>query len=286
MSVTITWDGATATCGKLLNGGKFMWEIHDSSITICVIGVTTVGTSSICAFKAELPEGEKTVFAALVEAHDASELPDQHVPLINVVGNTELEAYDLTYRFHGWDWSIPANSQGDDTVHIYENLDIVMPYPILALGGFVVASPAMIGDEVAFIVNPGGVVGYLTETASQGDTHFHVDMTAATNYIWRGYNVGVMDAEYDLFECGECVLKAGDRIDFQTPLDKSYPAYSPVQCEFRLIPKWYRFDTEQRVTVDGGTRWAKIGQNITCSLFYRNVTKTAKRFTFTWKYYI
>jgi hypothetical protein len=269
---TITWSGARATIDRFINVAKFPWEIQRSTIVVCMKSLDTLGNVTYCEFKAELSEGEKVVFAALVEAHDSSLLEEQQTTMTTTIENENFAEYDLSYKMRAFLFTIP-NSAGP---HFF---DISFPYPIMLLGGVVETTAAMLGDSMQFDTVAMVTVGQLTSACVETDTHIEVNEAAAA-LIYKAYKLYAVTIDQSgailtSNLLGEVISKFGTQLNLAEALDEEqeYSAGTYIAMEFTSVEKiklqttntlWISRDTERGACVPANTKmllhyWNTVG---------------------------
>jgi len=285
--IDIQWSGATATVQKHLNLTTFPLALQRSTITICIKSLSAIGDVTVCEFKAELTSTERAEFGQLVEEHDSSiMLPEQNVALSSIVENHEIEQYDLTYKMRPFLFQIPAQAG-------LHSFPLSFPYPIMLLGGVIESDPTMIGDSVQFDAIARSACGYLTQPATSGNSHIHVDDNAAAKYLWKGYNIYALtfDESGTVVTSatrigGEIIGKLGSQILLSEPLTASLDTGTIIAAEFVPVEKlklkntntiWISRDTE---------RGANMPANTPMLFHYWNREDVAKEAEILLEYYV
>ena len=261
---------ATYTFNKILNGSKFMLEVHDSAITTCIARVDVVGNTSYCVFKDTLSNDEETALNDLVSAHDATPVEEDIVRRTSFVENENCSHLDLTYRMVPHLYTVPASAGP----HVF---DISFPYDIMLLGGTVEVSAANLGDSVQFETVGKTVVGQLISACAEGDNHVHVNLDAVASYIWKAFDLyavtldqyGQISTSVDL---GHVISKAGTEIMLESVLtaQQAFSAGTYIATRYVAVEK-YKLLREQTIWISRDTdRGALIPKNTPMKFSYWN----------------
>lgn len=270
---------------KVINPTKFMWEVKESSIAICICDVVVIGGSSRVTFKAELTESEKSTLDYLVSVHDATPLPEEEIVVSSIleVPDYAIPLVDKTYREQTWDVDTGVNSTVNPIV-------ITWKYPIILLGGDLPIRADMVGDTAAFSMHPfystDDVCGQTTADTLVSNGYIEVSDIMAAYYLYKGFHVYLTDGATFNDDLGEIWRKTGNRIYVdQIPNNRDAGAY--VVAYYDIIPTYKLNCHPHRVTIGENTqRGTFVDAGWTLKFNYLNYTQVDKNVAFSLEFYI
>lgn len=219
MSTPYKYSIVSDTLNAKVDNTKLSDEIRESSISVALDYVSTVGDELSVVFKVSISSEEKELLDYVVAHHDGVAVftPPQTVIYEDRSGTGG--------RFQMRGFAMEA-APGETCTEL-----VTWPWPIRLLALFLV--PANDGDEAEGHVAENTLVGVLSQDASEGDAVVHCSPTVF-DHVEHGYllTLGSDDDAFRSFVTG--LNKADGTAELQTALDRDLAAGSPVKMTIAM----------------------------------------------------
>jgi len=183
------------------------------------------------------------------------------------------------YQGQGFEFNVPA------VVDNY-SFDISFPIPISILSAEWCNKSDYAGDGAEFQIAPNTITGNITQSVSIDDDVINVSTTVIENTA-VGYWIDLFDGTKS-FDCGRVLEIDTDNktITVENPVDSEYLATSPtyVRQTVKMIPNLILSGSARTQLGESKIGGSYLPPNIVIRLIYKNLTGTAKKFSFILEY--
>lgn len=181
-----------------------------------------------------------------------------------------------------------TGATGCHTIDVFsDGKPIIWPMDIIVWQTTVIPTSNMIGDCMSIVAAPNTTIGYILPGAATGATVVYTQQTATNNpNIIRGVDVAITDGvNYQDLGRITGLNSITGTVQFETPLLRSYPAFSLIKANIRTVRRVKFYSMEPKEFARKGSSGKRVPANTPVRLEYYNNSGEAKTVSIDLEYY-